>query len=153
MDKDKIIWVGASLLLLAVVSFGFFNNYLAVGRSNIENQKVNDDFGKEEAEQANEEEEVEDVVSEEELSVMEKIAEIEGYIVTSEEMLDSVDRLKANPIIISDIEDNLEKIKEDFSSLDVLYPEAEVTDDDFQNEVERIHSEAQNISERVEDLF
>jgi hypothetical protein len=153
MDKDKIIWVGASLLLLAVVSFGFFNNYLAVGRSNIENQKANDDFGKEEAEQANEEEEVEDVVSEEELSVMEKIAEIEGYIVTSEEMLDSVDRLKANPIIISDIEDNLEKIKEDFSSLDVLYPEAEVTDDDFQNEVERIHSEAQNISERVEDLF
>jgi uncharacterized protein YlxW (UPF0749 family) len=153
MDKDKIIWVGASLLLLAVVSFGFFNNYLAVGRSNIENQKVNDDFEKEEAEQANEEEEVEDVVSEEELSVMEKIAEIEGYIVTSEEMLDSVDRLKANPIIISDIEDNLEKIKEDFSSLDVLYPEAEVTDDDFQNEVERIHSEAQNISERVEDLF
>lgn len=152
MDKDKIIWVGASLLLLAVVSFGFFNNYLAVGRSNVENQELDNVFEKEE-DYFIEEEEAEDVVSEEELSVMEKIAEIEGYIVISEEVLDSIDRLKANPIIVSDIEENIKRIKEEFVALDTLYQETDITDIDFQNEVERIYLEAENIFKRVEKLF
>jgi predicted component of type VI protein secretion system len=154
MDKNKMIWVGGSLLLLIIISIGVINNYFDIGDNNLTTPKVNNDNPQEEDSYFDEEEEdIEDVVSEEEAGVMIKIAEIEGYIVFSEETLQEIDRLKANPIIVSDIEENLERIKEEFVALDVSYQDTEVTDEQFQTELDRILSEAKNIAERAERLF
>jgi hypothetical protein len=154
MDKNKMIWVGGALLLFVVVSFGIVNNYFDIEESGNKTPKVNNNSQEEDYYlDEKEEEEPEDVVSEEEVEVMTKIAEIEGYLVFSEELLGEVDRLKANPIIVSDIEENLERIKEEFVALDASYQGEEVTDEQFQTELDRILLEAKNISERVERLF
>jgi SepF-like predicted cell division protein (DUF552 family) len=157
MDKNKMIWVGGALLLFVVVSFGVVNNYFDIEESSNKAPKVNNDNSQEEDysldESEGEEEEPEDVVSEEEVEVMTKIAEIEGYLVFAEDLLEEVDRLKANPIIVSDIEENLERIKEEFVALDASYQGEEVTAEQFQVEVDRIFLEAENIAERAEELF
>lgn len=158
MDKNKIIWVGGALLLFVVVSFGVVNNYFDIEESSNKIPKVDNDNDSQEEdysldESEEEEEELEDVVSEEEVGVMTKIAEIEGYLVFTEDLLEEVDRLKANPIIVSDIEENLERIKEEFVALDASYQGEEVTDEQFQTELDRIILEAENIAERAEELF
>jgi hypothetical protein len=156
MDKEKIIWIGAGVVAIIGVSFSIFNSYSKI--ESVQNSDFQEEVSVEEEKETEiseeeVEEEPEDLVTEEELSVINKISEIEGYIDVSEEMLDEVDRLKSNPMIVSDIEENLERVKEDFVALDTLYPEADITDSDFQNEVERIYLEAENIFKRVENLF
>lgn len=153
-----MIWVGGALLLFVVVSFGVVNNYFDIEESSNKIPKVDNDNDSQEEdysldESEEEEEELEDVVSEEEVGVMTKIAEIEGYLVFTEDLLEEVDRLKANPIIVSDIEENLERIKEEFVALDASYQGEEVTDEQFQTELDRIILEAENIAERAEELF